>query len=121
MAGGARLGVFGGTFDPVHNGHLVAATGARHALRLDRVLMVPAGDPWQKRDQDLAPAEDRLAMLRAAVDGVEGLEVDLVELERSGPSYTADTIEDLRRAHPDDELFLILGADAAADLDTSDR
>jgi nicotinate-nucleotide adenylyltransferase len=118
---GHRRGVFGGTFDPVHNGHLVAAVGARRALALDTVLMVIAGNPWQKADQDLAPAADRLAMLEAAVAGVEGLEVSTLEFERAGPSYTADTVEELRRAEPDAQLHLILGADAAADLQTWDR
>jgi nicotinate-nucleotide adenylyltransferase len=118
---GHRVGVFGGTFDPVHNGHLVAAVGARKALGLDAVLMVIAGNPWQKAAQELAPAADRLAMLEAAVAGVEGLMVSTLELERPGPSYTADTVEQLRGIEPDAELHLILGADAAADLQTWDR
>ena len=121
MAGEERLGVFGGTFDPVHNGHLAAAVNVRSALRLDRVLMIPAGAPWQKQDRFVAPAADRLAMLTAAVDGVDGLEVSRVEVDRDGPTYTADTIEELRARHPDAELFLILGADAAADIKTWDR
>src|SRR5438105_2839343 len=122
MAGaGARLGVFGGTFDPVHNGHLVAALGARHALALERVLMVPARDPWQKKDRLLASAEDRCAMLEAAVAGIEGLEVSRIELDRRGPTYTADTLEALSRGDPAPALFLIVGADTAADLETWDR
>jgi len=121
VAGGERLGVFGGTFDPVHNGHVAAAVNVRSALGLDRVLMIPAGAPWQKQDRFVAPAGDRLAMLSAAVDGVDGLEVSTVEIEREGPTYTADTIEVLRAQHPDAELFLILGADAAADIDTWHR
>jgi nicotinate-nucleotide adenylyltransferase len=121
MAGGPRLGVFGGTFDPVHNGHVVAAVSARHALGLDRVLVVPARQPWQKMDRELAPAEDRFAMLQAAVDGVDGLELSRLELDRPGPSYTADTLEELSKATPEPHLFLIVGADAAADLSTWDR
>jgi len=116
-----RLGVFGGTFDPVHNGHLAAAVNARRALALDLVLVIPARDPWQKQDRELAPADDRLAMLEAAMAGVEGVEVSRLELDRPGPTYTADTVEDLHREHPDAELFLIVGADAAADLATWDR
>lgn len=121
MAGGERLGVFGGTFDPVHNGHLAAAVNVRSALALDRVLMVPAGEPWQKQHRFVAPGEDRLAMLSAAIEGVDGLEVSRLEIDRAGPTYTADTVEELRAAQPDADLFLILGADAAADIDTWDR
>ena len=117
-----RLGVFGGTFDPVHNGHLAAAVNARRALSLDLVLVTPARDPWQKQDRELAPAHDRLAMLEAAMAGVEGVEVSRLELDRPGPTYTADTVEELhRRHHPDAEFFLIVGADAAADLATWER
>jgi nicotinate-nucleotide adenylyltransferase len=116
-----RLGVFGGTFDPVHNGHLAAAVNARRALRLDMVLVVPARDPWQKQDRELAPADARMAMLEAAMAGVEGVEVSRLELDRPGPTYTADTVEELHRQHNDAELFLIVGADAASDLATWDR
>ena len=116
-----RLGVFGGTFDPVHNGHLAAAVNARRALRLDRILVVPARDPWQKQGRELAPMDARLAMLEAAFDGVEGVDVSRLELDRPGPTYTADTVEQLHEQRPDDELFLIVGADAASDLATWDR
>jgi nicotinate-nucleotide adenylyltransferase len=121
MAEGARLGVFGGTFDPVHNGHVAAAVNARRALELERVLVVPARDPWQKKDRALAPAVDRLAMLHAAMGDVDGLEISRLELDRQGPTYTADTLEELHRRVPSPELFLIVGADAAADLATWDR
>jgi len=116
-----RLGVFGGTFDPVHNGHLAAAVNARRALRLDRVLVVPARDPWQKQGRQLAPAHARLAMLEAAFEGVDGVEVSGLELDRPGPTYTSDTVKELKAQRPDDELFLIVGADAASDLATWDR
>lgn len=116
-----RVGVFGGTFDPVHNGHLAAAVNARRALGLDRVLVVPARDPWQKQDRQLARVADRLVMLEAAFDGVDGVEVCRLELDRPGPTYTADTVEELHAERPDDELFLIVGADAASDLATWDR
>ena len=111
-----RVGVLGGTFDPIHVAHLVAASSARHALGLDRVLLVVSGDPWQKRGTVGASAADRLAMTRAAVDGIEGLEVSAIEVERSGPSYTIDTLRALATA--DRDLFLIVGTDVAARLDT---
>lgn len=104
-----RLGVLGGTFDPVHVGHVVAAAEVRHALRLDRVLLVVAGDPWQKRGQVAAAAADRLAMVRAAVEGIDGLEASALEVDRPGPTYTADTLRAL--SGPGRELFLVVGAD----------
>ncbi|HZQ27567.1 MAG TPA: nicotinate-nucleotide adenylyltransferase [Acidimicrobiales bacterium] len=114
-----RLGVLGGTFDPVHVGHVAAAATARHDLELDRVLMVVANTPWQKTGtRAITPAEDRLAMVGAAVDGIEGLEVSRMEVDRGGPSYTADTLAELARAHPGAELFLIVGTDVADDLHT---
>jgi nicotinate-nucleotide adenylyltransferase len=117
----SRLGVFGGTFDPVHNGHLAAAVNSRRALGLDRVLVVPARAPWQKQDRELAPAAARLAMIEAAMAGIDGVEVSRVELDRPGPTYTADTLEQLHHEQPGAELFLIVGADAASDLATWDR
>jgi nicotinate-nucleotide adenylyltransferase len=111
-----RIGVFGGTFDPVHVGHLVAAVEARRALELDRVLMVVAGDPWQKRGNVTASAADRLAMVEAAVADVEGVEACDLEIRRPGPTYTADTLEALAREGR--SLFLIVGADVAATLHT---
>jgi nicotinate-nucleotide adenylyltransferase len=111
-----RVGVLGGTFDPVHVGHLLAASDARAALALDRVLLVVAGDPWQKRGEVVAGAPDRLALVEAAVDGVDGLEASALEVEREGASVTADTLEDLGAPHR--ELFLLLGADAVANMGT---
>jgi nicotinate-nucleotide adenylyltransferase len=111
-----RVGVFGGTFDPVHVGHVVAAVEARRALELDRVLLVVAGDPWQKRGNVTAPAVDRLAMVEAAVAGIEGLEPCDLEVRRTGPSYTADTLEALTQ--PGRSLFLVVGADVAASIHT---
>jgi nicotinate-nucleotide adenylyltransferase len=113
---GDRIGVFGGTFDPVHIGHVVAAAETRSVLRLDRVLMVVAGDPWQKRDQVVASAADRLALVEAAVDGVAGVEASSVEIDRGEPSVSADTLEAL--AAPGRELFLVLGADAVRNMPT---
>lgn len=111
-----RIGVLGGTFDPVHVGHVVAAVDTRAALDLDRVLMVVAGDPWQKRDRVVAGATDRLALVEAAVAGIEGVEACALEVERDGPSVTADTLEAL--AAPDRELFLVLGTDAVSNMPT---
>ena len=108
--------MLGGTFDPTHVGHLVAATESRWALKLDVVLLVVAGDPWQKRGRAGASAEDRLALAQAAALGVDGVEASPIEVERPGPSVTADTLEEL--AAPGRELFLLLGADAVANMPT---
>jgi nicotinate-nucleotide adenylyltransferase len=113
--------VLGGTFDPLHIAHLVAAAEARYALDLDRVLFVVANDPWQKRDRTVSPAEDRYAMVAAALEGVEGFEPSRVELDRGGESYTADTLAELRAQLPDAELFLLVGADVAKELHTWKR
>ena len=115
------MGVFGGTFDPVHVGHLVAAVNARHALELDRVLLVVANQPWQKHARAVTPAPDRFAVVEAAVTNMEGLEASAVEVERGGPSYTADTLDELSRRYPDAELFLVIGADVADELDSWER
>lgn len=114
-----RLGVLGGTFDPVHIGHVVAAVDARSALQLDRVLLVVAGDPWQKRDRVVGSAQDRLALVEAAVDDIDGVEASAIEVDRDGPSVTADTLEVLHTAGR--ELFIILGADAVANMSTWKR
>jgi len=114
-----RLGVLGGTFDPVHVGHLMDAAAARHQLDLDRVFVVVARDPWQKRERVIAPAEVRYQMLVAALDGTEGIDASRIELERDGPTYTIDTVEQL--ASPDRELFLVIGSDVAAGLSTWHR
>jgi nicotinate-nucleotide adenylyltransferase len=116
---GERIGVLGGTFDPVHVGHVVAAVDARSALHLDRVLLVVAGDPWQKRGQVVASGPDRLALVRAAVAGLDGIEACDVEVERPGPSVTADTLETL--GAPGRSFFLLLGADAVANMPTWKR
>lgn len=114
-----RIGIFGGTFDPPHMGHLAIALEVGHALSLDRVLLVVAGDPWQKSaHRSITPAADRLVMVEAAVDGAAGVDVSDIEVRRSGPSYLADTLADLAAASPGDELFMIVGSDAAQGLDT---
>jgi nicotinate-nucleotide adenylyltransferase len=117
-----RLGVFGGTFDPPHVGHLVTAVNVRHDLGLDRVLLVVAGQPWQKLGtRELSSAADRYAMVAAAVGSVDGLEASALEIERPGMSFTADTLGMLQDEDPGRELFLILGSDAAAGLPTWER
>lgn len=119
---GRRIGIFGGTFDPPHIGHLVAAVEVRDALELDVVLLVVANVPWQKvGSREISAAEDRLAMVRAAVADEVGLEVSDLEIRRGGDTYTADTLADLRADEPDAELFVVVGADAAAGFTTWDR
>lgn len=117
-----RIGVFGGTFDPPHVGHLVAAINVRHALSLTSVILMVANVPWQKVDQRrITPADDRLAMVAAAVGTVDGLEVGDLEIRAGGHSYTADTLAELGRLHPGAELFTIVGDDAAAGFTTWER
>jgi len=107
-----RLGILGGTFDPIHVGHLAVARSAIECAHLDRVLFVPSAQPPHRADA-VAPAEDRLAMTNLAVQGETSFDVSDVEVRRGGRSYTADTLSELHHAFPDDELFLILGWDAA--------
>jgi len=119
---GARIGVLGGTFDPVHVGHLVAAVNARSALHLDRVILMVANIPWQKAGQRaLTSAEDRHALVAAAVGDVEGLEAGRLEIDRGGVSYTAETLVELGEANPRASLFLIVGWDVAGELTTWER
>jgi nicotinate-nucleotide adenylyltransferase len=117
-----RLGIFGGTFDPPHVGHLVTAVNVRHELALDRVLLVVSGQPWQKLGtRPISDPEDRFAMVSAAVGDVEGLEASRIEIDRAGMSYTADTLASLAADDVERELFVILGTDAAAGLSTWER
>lgn len=114
---GPRIGVFGGTFDPPHIGHLVTAVNVRHALDLDVVLLMVANDPWQKTGvRGVTPAIDRLAMVEAAVTGLAGIVAGREEIDRGGPSYTADTLAELAERHPGAALFTIVGDDAAGGL-----
>ena len=113
----SRLGVLGGTFDPIHLGHLNAAREVRRYCELAGVLFIPAGDPYQKPTPG-ASKEDRVAMCELAVaDDVDFL-VSRVDVDRAGPTYTVDTLADLQLAYPDEEFWLILGADAFARLRT---
>lgn len=106
----------GGTFDPIHLGHLVAADAARHALGLDRVIFVPAGQPPHKPGRDITPAEHRFAMTLLATLDHPAFEVSRIELERSAPSYTIDTLRQFREDHPDADLWFITGADAILEI-----
>jgi len=114
----ARIGVFGGSFNPVHNGHVIMALCAREAAHLDGVLVVPAALSPHKQQREMLPSELRVACARAAFEGLEGFSVDTREVERGAPSYTVDTLTQLRRELPDDELFFILGGDALKSLPT---
>lgn len=117
-----RIGVFGGTFDPPHLGHLVIAVNVRYELDLDVVLFVVAAEPWQKvGTRPLTPAADRLALVEAAVADIDGLEASRREIDRGGPSYTADTLRELRADDPEAGLFVVLGRDAALGILTWDR
>jgi nicotinate-nucleotide adenylyltransferase len=103
----------GGTFDPIHHGHLVAASEVADRYALDEVVFVPTGHPWQKGDVDVSPAEDRYLMTVIATASNPRFQVSRVDVDRDGPTYTVDTLRDLREVYgPDTELFFITGADA---------
>lgn len=122
MTTGPRIGVFGGTFDPPHIGHLVTAVNVRHALALDLVVLMVANDPWQKTGtRAVTPAIDRLAMVAAAVEGLDGIAAGREEIDRGGPSYTADTLALLAAKYPGATLFTIVGDDAASGLHSWER
>ena len=114
-----QIGILGGTFDPVHVGHLVAAVNVSHELGLDRVLLIVANEPWQKVEtRPVTPAADRLALVEAAVHGYEEIEASSIEIDRGGVSYTADTVAELGDRYPGAELHLIIGADVVPTLGT---
>jgi nicotinate-nucleotide adenylyltransferase len=113
-----RIGIFGGTFDPVHRGHLRAAEAVRRRFALDRVLFVPANIPPHKKRGAAAPARDRVAMVELAMRGRRGLVVSPVEVEAGGTSYSIRTIRRMRAAYPRARLFFILGADAFCEIET---
>ncbi len=114
----ARVGLFGGSFDPIHIGHLVLARDALEQLGLDRVIFIPAAISPHKLHREPAPAEARLEMVRAAVEGEPGFEVEDCELGREGPSFTIDTVRLLRKRHPADTFFYFIGDDNLAKLHT---
>jgi nicotinate-nucleotide adenylyltransferase len=113
-----RIGVFGGTFDPVHVGHLVLVSELKHALDLDLVLFVPAGDPPHKPDQLLSSVEHRLHMLEVAVEGRACFDIDHIEVNRIGPSYTKDTLEQIQLKYRSNRLVFLMGEDSLRDLHT---
>ena len=118
-----RLAIFGGTFDPPHVGHLIAARAVRHACSIDHMLFVVANQPWQKERESrrISSAEDRLAMVQAAVAKLSWCEASSLEIDRGGNSYTADTLEQLGEEMPDCEMFVVIGSDIVPHLNTWER
>lgn len=113
-----RIGIFGGTFDPVHLGHLTLAEVCREAARLDEVWFIPAASPPHKPTRSILDFEQRLEMLQFAIAGNQSFKINPMEGERPGPSFTADTLEEIHRLNPGDELFLLVGGDSALDFFT---
>ncbi len=111
-----RVGIMGGTFDPIHHGHLVAASEVAHRFALDEVVFVPTGRPWQKDSAAVSPAEDRYLMTVVATASNPRFSVSRVDVDRHKVTYTVDTLRDLRRLHPDADLYFITGADALASI-----
>ncbi|MEQ8835767.1 MAG: nicotinate (nicotinamide) nucleotide adenylyltransferase, partial [Lacipirellulaceae bacterium] len=111
-----KLGIFGGSFDPVHNGHLLLAGSARDQLTLEEVWFLPAASQPLKPQGLVASERDRLAMLELALVGQDGFKADPIEYERGGVSYTVDTLREIRQLHPEAELYFLLGADSLADI-----
>ncbi len=113
-----KLGIFGGTFNPPHMAHLLAAEGVRDHLKLDKILFVPAAIPPHKLKEDVIPARHRLEMVRLAIEGNPSFEVSDVELRRKGPSYTIDTVLDLKRRLPGNDIYFIMGIDLLIEFDS---
>lgn len=111
-----RLGIMGGTFDPIHHGHLVAASEVAARYELDEVVFVPTGQPWQKAGRDVSPAEHRYLMTVVATASNPRFTVSRVDIDRPGATYTVDTLRDIRRQRPEAELFFITGADALSQI-----
>jgi nicotinate-nucleotide adenylyltransferase len=117
MGDAQRIGVMGGTFDPIHHGHLVAASEVAQVFTLDEVVFVPTGQPWQKDDRKVSPSEDRYLMTVIATASNPRFSVSRIDIDRAGPTYTIDTLRDLRVERGDEaELFFITGADALAQI-----
>jgi nicotinate-nucleotide adenylyltransferase len=117
-ASAARIGILGGTFDPPHIGHLWLATLAADALPLDRVVFMPAALPPHKRDRSMSSITDRLLMTRLAISGNDAFELSALEVGRAGPSFTIDSVEELRRTYDGARLFLLMASDSLAQIDT---
>lgn len=112
-----RVGVFGGTFDPIHIGHLTVARAVQRGLRLDKVIFVPAGQPWMKEGTPVSPVRDRLEMVRLAIRRRARFEVSTIEAERPGPSYAVDTMDAFHKEFGSGSaLFFLLGSDALAEI-----
>nr|WP_269936989.1 nicotinate-nucleotide adenylyltransferase [Arthrobacter sp. HY1533] len=111
-----RVGVMGGTFDPIHHGHLVAASEVASVFKLDEVIFVPTGEPWQKAKKKVSAAEHRYLMTVIATAANPRFTVSRVDIDRPGPTFTIDTLRDLRRMRPEADLFFITGADAMAQI-----
>jgi nicotinate-nucleotide adenylyltransferase len=111
-----RIGVMGGTFDPIHHGHLVAASEVAHIFGLDDVIFVPTGQPYQKETRQVSPAEDRYLMTVIATASNPRFGVSRVDIDRPGATYTIDTLRELRETNPGAELFFITGADALSEI-----
>ncbi len=111
-----KIGVMGGTFDPIHHGHLVAASEVADRFALDEVVFVPTGQPWQKSERAVSPAEDRYLMTVIATASNPRFSVSRVDIDRAGPTYTADTLSDLHEALPQTDLYFITGADALSQI-----
>jgi nicotinate-nucleotide adenylyltransferase len=117
MGDAQRIGVMGGTFDPIHHGHLVAASEVAQVFTLDEVVFVPTGQPWQKENRKVSPSEDRYLMTVIATASNPRFSVSRIDIDRGGPTYTIDTLRDLRVERGDEaELFFITGADALAQI-----
>jgi len=111
----------GGTFDPIHIGHLIAASEVHSSLQLDRVLFIPAGEPWQKVGQEISPAHSRFEMTKIAIAHDDRFEISDIEIMRDGPSFAIDTFSELKERQPDDEFLWIVGADVVQRLNTWHR
>jgi nicotinate-nucleotide adenylyltransferase len=109
-----RLGIMGGTFDPIHLGHLFAAEAVAKNFKLDSIIFIPAGDPWQKATY--ASAQHRLAMTKLAIQDHSSFQISTIEIDRAGPTYTIDTLQELHNLYPDAELFFITGADSLSGI-----
>ena len=117
-----RIGIYGGTFDPIHNGHLHVITQLITRSLVDQLILIPAGSPWLRESAPLAPGLNRLAMCELALSDLPDsigaqVEVSDSEINRSGPTYTIDTVLEIKKSHPDDALVLIVGTDAYAQFD----
>ncbi|WP_408006861.1 nicotinate-nucleotide adenylyltransferase [Pseudalkalibacillus sp. A8] len=116
-----RIGILGGTFDPPHIGHLMMAQEAVEQCKLDKVWFMPSASPPHKKMNGVTAGNDRIEMVKRTIDDVEGFKLSLIEFEREGPSYTVDTMKELKEKHPDIEFFFIIGGDSVEALHTWDR